>query len=128
MVTGDGQQTVVKQAADSNSPEEPFEPLPRRPTLSWPPTRSDWLRCLDNWPLLRQIAVEPAFGWFCLAALAIGAAVTLGLPRIWRLTPAGFSPCIRVRGIDFLQAHHHRNQALAARAQGDETSALLSWK
>lgn len=78
-----------------------------------------------NGPLIRQLRHEP---WFaaaagtCLATLFVTATC---LPRIWRTTPAGFSPEIRISGFDRLEARLETRRALTCDRGGDLRGALL---
>lgn len=78
-----------------------------------------------NGPFIRQLRHEP---WFaaatagCLTVLLVTAA---SLPRIWRTTPAGFSPEIRISGFDRLEARLEASRALSCDRRGDLRGALL---
>ncbi len=78
-----------------------------------------------NGPLVRQLHHEP---WFA-AATAICFVILLFtaacLPRIWRTTPAGFSPEIRISGFDRLEARLEAGLALNCDRRGDLRGALL---
>ena len=67
---------------------------------------------------------------FCLIALCLGAiSGGLFLTKMWRVTPPGFSPVVRISGLDWIQAlslHHAAKKQLAAgkAMEGLATDAL----
>ncbi len=86
--------------------------------------QAQWL----DGPLCRQLRTEP---WFRVAALVCSGvlAVTVaGLPRIWRVTAAGFEPEIRVSGFDRMEAGLQAGVAAAAEIRGDRQGAVIHWR
>ncbi len=68
--------------------------------------------------------------WFAIISLCILLfAVFLGLflPRIWRQTPAGFSPIVKVSGLDLWQARSLRRAAVAHFEAGRFNEAMIAW-
>jgi tetratricopeptide (TPR) repeat protein len=68
--------------------------------------------------------------WFALIALCIllgGIALALILPRIWRQTPEGFSPVIKVSGLDLWQARSLRQAAVKHHKAGRFNEAIAAW-
>jgi tetratricopeptide (TPR) repeat protein len=68
------------------------------------------------------------FGAFALVFLFGVIALSLFLPRIWRQTPDGFSPVIRVSGLDLWQARSLRKTALKEAAAGRKEEAVHAWR
>lgn len=69
--------------------------------------------------------------WFGVAALLfLMLMVFLGLfiPRIWRQTPEGFNPVIRVSGLDLWQARSLRRAAEREGAAGRVEEAVQAWR
>jgi predicted Zn-dependent protease len=78
-------------------------------------------------PLLRLLILDWRFS--CLLVLLVCSvffAVTLPL-RIWKRTPSGFTPEIRISTLDWLQAHALARSARKAEKNRDLDQALLSW-
>ena len=68
--------------------------------------------------------------WFAIITLVILLfAVFLGLflPRIWRQTPADFSPIVRVSGLDLWQSRSLRKAAISHLEAGRFNEALIAW-
>jgi tetratricopeptide (TPR) repeat protein len=68
------------------------------------------------------------FGAFALAFLAGVVALCLFLPRIWKQTPEGFTPVIRVSGLDIWQARSLRSTALKQAAAGRVDESVHAWR
>jgi hypothetical protein len=64
-----------------------------------------------------------AFASFVLLLLFLA----LFLPRIWRVTPPGFLPVVKVSGLDMTQAWSLKRSALKAQAAGDFERANFAW-
>jgi tetratricopeptide (TPR) repeat protein len=78
-----------------------------------------------NGPLIRQLRHEP---WFAAAAaglLFILLTTAAGLPRIWRTTPTGFLPEIRISGFDRIEVFVESRLAAACERRGDLAGACL---
>lgn len=87
----------------------------------------DFARRLDQ-AFLRQLFAEPRFGVaaaLCLIVLSVTAASGL---RIWRVTPRGFIPEIRISGFDALEARMESRAARACLLQRDDSGALNHWR
>ena len=54
--------------------------------------------------------------------------LALFLPRIWRTTPSGFLPVIRISGLDMAQAWSLRRSALRSMKDGDVVQAGYAWQ
>ena len=54
--------------------------------------------------------------------------LALFLPRIWRTTPPGFLPVIRISGLDMAQAWSLRRSALRSMKAGDLDHAAFAWQ
>lgn len=68
------------------------------------------------------------FGFFSLIFVLLVVFLSLFLPRIWRQTPAGFNPVLRVSGLDLWQASSLRRTALKEAAAGRTTEAVHAWR
>jgi tetratricopeptide (TPR) repeat protein len=68
------------------------------------------------------------FGVFALVFLFGVIALSLFLPRIWRQTPDGFNPVIRVSGLDLWQARSLRKTALKQAAAGRTEESVHAWR
>ena len=64
---------------------------------------------------------------FTIVSLVI---VTAGimLPKMWRRTPDGFKPIVRISGLDKLQAWSLHRSALRLEAEGKERPAIMAWE
>lgn len=64
---------------------------------------------------------------FTIVSLVI---VTAGimLPKVWRRTPDGFKPIVRISGLDKLQAWSLHRSALRLEAEGKERPAIMAWE
>ena len=54
--------------------------------------------------------------------------LALFLPRIWRTTPPGFLPVIKISGLDMAQAWSLRRSALRSTKAGDLDQATYAWQ
>ena len=69
--------------------------------------------------------------WFRLAAVAvILSAVFLAavLPKIWKVTPDGFLPVVRISGLDLIQAWSLRRSAEKFEKQGQLADCMVAWR
>jgi hypothetical protein len=83
---------------------------------------------LIRFPLLRLLVLE---FWFRLAFLGfvlLLVFLALFLPRIWRVSPRGFRPVIKVSGLDVMQAWSLRRTARQAMAAGQLDLAMEAWR
>jgi len=66
---------------------------------------------------------------FLVSVLLVAAFASLVmLPRIWRVSPAGFFPIFRVSGVGLLRERLAIRSAEAAEARGDLPQALENWR
>ncbi len=82
---------------------------------------------LGDWPLLRVLLHS---FWFRLVFVSlVGAAVLLGvsLLKVWRTTPPGVEPAVRVSWIDMIQAWSLERSAREYVAQGRNEEAVRAW-
>jgi len=79
-------------------------------------------------PLLRMLLLKAWFRYAFGAAVLIIAAAGLFLPKIWRSTPAGFEPVIRVSWLDYAQAWSLKRTAQRQGLAGDYAGANYSWQ
>jgi len=79
-------------------------------------------------PLLRVLIFNFwfrfAFAGFILFLIFLG----LFLPRIWRTTPAGFVPIVKISGLDMARAWSLKRGALRSMAAGDFNAAAYAWQ
>ena len=83
---------------------------------------------LAEWPLLRVLFFS---FWFRIAfVLSCGAAllVAVSLPRLIRVSPAGFQPTVRVSLLDLAQAASLRRSAVRLASQGKYDQAAYAWQ
>ncbi|MDH7502228.1 MAG: hypothetical protein QHJ82_05865 [Verrucomicrobiota bacterium] len=87
-----------------------------------------WARRLANHTLLRMLVLN---FWFRLVVILFvlgGLGLAVGLPKMWRTTPAGIRPIVKVSLIDLVQVRVLRNSARKLAAQGKELEALRAWR
>jgi tetratricopeptide (TPR) repeat protein len=82
---------------------------------------------LVNWPMLRLLLFDPWFRLVLVGLLFGSLVLALALPRIWRTTPSGFKPIVRVSGLDVVQAWSLRRSALRASGAGNPEAAEFAW-
>lgn len=83
---------------------------------------------LAEYPLLRQLIFE---FWFLLifgVVVVTGLAMALCLPKMWRVSPSGFLPIIRISVLDMAQAWSLRRTAEQATAAGQQDEAEQAWQ
>ncbi len=117
----------------SNQPEglDCVERNPFRRVVVWLTTKGargiDFAQRIDP-AFLRQLFAEPRFGVaaaLCLIVLSGTAASGL---RLWRVTPRGFIPEIRISGFDALEARMESRAARACWVRHDDSGALNHWR
>ncbi|MSU63410.1 MAG: hypothetical protein EXS31_13615 [Pedosphaera sp.] len=96
------------------------------------PTKDEFALKLINYPMLNSVLClliyERMFRLAFFAALLFIPLVLLSILKVWRTTPAGFIPEVKVSGIDFVQAWSLRRTAEKEAAQGRFEDALYSWR
>jgi predicted Zn-dependent protease len=65
-------------------------------------------------------------GFILLAPLPF--ALLLMLPKMWRVTPPGFKPVIRINGIDYLQARSLQREARRRFDGNDIAAGVTAWR
>ncbi len=91
------------------------------------PSRSRRGLAFFHSPFVRFLISDP---WLRVAAaglLILVASLGLGLPKIWRGSPPGFQPAIRVSGLDLIQGWSLRRNARMAAATGRFEDAQSAW-
>jgi len=83
---------------------------------------------LGDWPLLRMLVLNLWFRVVFAGFVTVLILLILLVPKLWRVTPAGFLPEIRVNLLDLAQEWSLRRQAHTAVERGDQVSALAHWK
>lgn len=79
-------------------------------------------------PFLRLLLFKPWFRVAVLMLVALLVFLSLFLPKIWRQTPAGVQPTVRVSGLDLLQAWSLQRTARRAAAAGLYEQAAYAWR
>jgi hypothetical protein len=87
-----------------------------------------WAAKLYIYPFWRLILSDHWFRRAIFAFLALQIFLLLFLPKIWRTTPPGFSPEIRISGLDYFQAWKFKRTALRRLAQGQAQEAADAWR
>jgi len=83
---------------------------------------------LENYPLLRMLVAERWFRLGFTAFVLVLIFMALFLPRIWKVTPSGFKPVVRVRGLHFAQAWSLKRTARKAMAAGNYAKSDYAWR
>jgi hypothetical protein len=78
-------------------------------------------------PLLRFLLFSFWFRLTLLAFLVLGTLVFLGVPAIWRTSPAGFQPIVKISGLDWLKSWSLQRTASKAMASGQTNEAIHAW-
>jgi tetratricopeptide (TPR) repeat protein len=82
---------------------------------------------LVEFPLLRLLLHT---FWFRLAVFVMGLLVLLGalaIPRVWRTTPPGFLPEVKLRLLSFVKVWSLKRTARRCEAEGRSADALTAW-
>lgn len=94
----------------------------------WKKYKYELANKLVYYPMLRLILFNK---WFRIAVVAFFCCVILGLisiPKIWRVTPRGFSPVIKISIIDYFQARSLKRTADQAMKAGLYNEAFLAYR
>lgn len=78
--------------------------------------------------LVRMWLYSAPFRWGVALMLLIAVALSLGLPKIWRSTPSGFVPVVKISFIDILQARALEKSAIRALEERKNREALISYQ
>lgn len=85
-----------------------------------------------NYPALYMVVklwlYSGAFRAMVLMVISVGITIALALPKIWRSTPEGFTPEIRISFLDVLQARALERSGREALEQGKVGEALISYQ
>lgn len=79
-------------------------------------------------PLLKLLVFKFWFRMAFLICLCVAIFMALFLPKIWRVTPKGFLPVVKISGLDKLQAAMLRRTAQKATAAGQFDQAAHAWQ
>lgn len=82
---------------------------------------------LERFPFLRLLVLDSAFLVVLCVVLVVAAGVGAVLPKVWRTTPEGFRPEVKVSLLDKMQAWSLRRKAQRLAAAGEHTEALQTW-
>lgn len=77
---------------------------------------------------LYHLVYERYFLVAVVVLLFVGLALAVLIPKVWIVTPRGFDPEVKVRGLDFVQEASLRRSALQAEKAADFKDAMLSWR
>jgi len=109
-----------------------MRPVPRphstRLIPSWGQVKKDLSR---RFTYSRFIQLAVSSFWFRVtfgAFVCFVVSLALFLPKIWRMTPAGFLPIVKVSGLDRAQAFMLRRSAERASAEGHYGEAAYAWQ
>lgn len=78
-------------------------------------------------PFLRRLFLDFWFRMAFLAFIFLVLFLGLSLPRMWRTTPAGFKPIIRISGLDWAQSFALKRSARSAAQTGRVADAEYAW-
>ncbi|MBK9140258.1 MAG: hypothetical protein IPM17_16080 [Verrucomicrobia bacterium] len=78
--------------------------------------------------LLRTILLNKWFGLAFVLILLGGLTMAVSLPKIWRTTPDGFVPIVRVSLLDLAQSWSLSRRATQLAAEGKAEEAVLAWQ
>ena len=98
------------------------------PKWSWDRVKHRLARRLVYSPFLRMLLLK---FWFRMAVLAFFMAMlalAILLPPVWRSTPPGFMPVVKVSLLDKIQARTLRRTAERATAAGNYRAAAEAWR
>ena len=107
----------------SDVPPTPAK-APRRPFVN----RDELASRLAYWPLLRLLLLDWRFRVALGLMMAVFVAAAVGLPRIWKVTPEGFNPEIRISALDYWQAGHYGREARRLDQAQTYDQAARVWK
>ena len=83
---------------------------------------------LVYFPLLRLLIFNFWFRLVFAGFVLLLIFLAMFLPRIWRVTPPGFLPLIRISGLDMARAWSLKRSALRSMAAGDSDRAVYAWQ
>lgn len=98
-------------------------PLPSRRRI-----KKELNRKLMYYPLLRMLLLKEWFRYAFLAALAAMLFLVVYLPKIWRTSPSGFNPVVKISGLDFTQCWSLKRAARKAASERKFSEAYVSWQ
>ena len=83
---------------------------------------------LANYPLLRFLLGSKAFRVILVILIVIPSLLVLALAQIWRSTPEGFDPEVKIRAVSMAQAWSLKRGAIKAAEKGQMDRAIYSWR
>lgn len=93
--------------------------------------RWDKLELAARWseyPLLRLLLFAVWFRVVFLLFLVLAAGLALLAPKLWRVTPRGFEPVVRVSLLDQVQCWLQKREAREAEARDAPEDAVAAWR
>ena len=82
----------------------------------------------DQGELIRLFILDPWFRIVSVLILLGVVAIAIALPKIWRVTPPGFQPQVRVSLLNLAQAWQLRRSARELAAEGSPDEAAAAWR
>jgi len=82
----------------------------------------------DHGQVIRLLILDPWFRRVLALIVLVFAVVALALPKVWRMTPLGFEPPVRVSLLNMAQAWQLRRSAQKLAAQGAQEEAAAAWR
>jgi predicted Zn-dependent protease len=83
-------------------------------------------------PALFMLVRALLFGWWFRLFFVLGLLAPLGfvgmVAKLWRVTPPGFQPAVRISGLDYAQAWSLRRAALRHFAEGKTGEGVVAWR
>src|SRR5688572_16151190 len=83
---------------------------------------------LDRYPLLQMLLLEKRFRLAVLFLMMGLIGGVLFVIRLWTLTPPGFSPRVRISGLDWVQSRSLARTARAREADQRFEEAAFAWQ
>ncbi|MCP5527078.1 MAG: hypothetical protein H7A47_09775 [Verrucomicrobiales bacterium] len=83
---------------------------------------------LADWPLLRLLMLNRPFRWVVILFVLGMVGLALMLPKLWRTTPAGYEPEVRISILDRVQAWSLKRNALRAERNKLPEEATRAWR
>jgi len=82
----------------------------------------------DQGELMRLFILDPWFRIVSVLILVVVVGIAISLPKIWRVTPPGFQPQVRVSLLNLAQAWQLRRSARQLAAKGSDEEAAAAWR
>lgn len=83
---------------------------------------------LADWPLLRLLMLNRPFRWVVILFVLGVVGLALMLPKVWRTTPRGFEPEVRISLLDRVQAWSLKRNALRSEGADLPEAAMRGYR